>query len=112
MGKSETVSANRNWPDRCFINQDFGKLGAMKPGKKWNKNKTPTEIYLHVSQQMPTSIQSFWTRMNHPAPLRFVNHHAASQESQLWLILQDRHLASYCAHVVFFKSTGIPSGEQ
>lgn len=34
MGKSETVSANRNWPDRCFINQDFGKLGAMKPGKK------------------------------------------------------------------------------
>lgn len=34
MGKSETVSANRNWPDRCFINQDFGKLGEMKPGKK------------------------------------------------------------------------------
>lgn len=46
------------------------------------------------------------TRINHAAPLMILNHHTASQESQLWSVVLHRHLTSHCAHVASLNQLG------
>lgn len=92
--EKESVSADHNHPDN------------QQSGQQSNRN-IPARITINTN--LCSSLLKTLTRINHPAPLLFVNHHTASQESQLRLVPPRPTLSvPLCPCGVFQINLGFP----